>query len=278
MKLDEIGIWSEIKLDIIKEYASAFTTIMRSQKWCKGYAYIDAFAGPGVHISKRTGEFIPGSPLNALELKTPFTEYHYIDIDKRKADILLQLTQERPEVSLYEGDCNQVLIDQILPRFSHGSKKRALCILDPYGLHLRWETISATAKTGTTEVFLNFPLMDMNRNILHEDLLTVEPEQMARMSSFCGNSAWQEILYEEDRQLNLLGETRRTKIVDSNIKLGQWFREERLKKAAGFKFVPEPVLMRNSKNGPLFFLFFASHKEVAKTIVTDIFKKYRKYL
>ena len=37
MKLDEIGIWSEIKLDIIKEYANAFTTIMKSQEWCKGY-------------------------------------------------------------------------------------------------------------------------------------------------------------------------------------------------------------------------------------------------
>ncbi len=31
MKLDEIGIWSEIKLDIIKEYANTFTTIMKSQ-------------------------------------------------------------------------------------------------------------------------------------------------------------------------------------------------------------------------------------------------------
>ena len=87
MKLDEIGIWSEIKLDIIKEYANAFTKIMKSQEWCKGYVYIDAFAGPGVHISRRTGEFIPGSPLNALEIDNPFTEYHYIDIDKEKKEI-----------------------------------------------------------------------------------------------------------------------------------------------------------------------------------------------
>jgi len=42
MKLDKIGIWSEIKLDIIKEYASAFTTIMKSQAWCKRYVYIAA--------------------------------------------------------------------------------------------------------------------------------------------------------------------------------------------------------------------------------------------
>lgn len=29
---DEIGIWSEVKLDIIKEYAAAYTTIMRGQQ------------------------------------------------------------------------------------------------------------------------------------------------------------------------------------------------------------------------------------------------------
>ncbi len=60
MKFDEIGEWSEIKLDIIKEYANAFTRIMKSQPWCSGYAYVDAFAGPGVHISRRKGEFILG--------------------------------------------------------------------------------------------------------------------------------------------------------------------------------------------------------------------------
>ena len=53
MKLDEIGIWSEIKLDIIKEYASAFTKIMRKQDWCKGYAYIDAFAGTGYRQQRK---------------------------------------------------------------------------------------------------------------------------------------------------------------------------------------------------------------------------------
>jgi three-Cys-motif partner protein len=85
MKFDNIGVWSEIKLDIIKEYANSFTRIMKRQDWCKGYAYIDAFAGAGIHISRRTGEFIPGSPLNALEIEKPFTEYHFIDINKVKA-------------------------------------------------------------------------------------------------------------------------------------------------------------------------------------------------
>jgi len=275
MKLDKIGIWSEIKLDIIKEYASAFTTIMKSKAWCKGYVYIDAFAGPGVHISRRTGEFIPGSPLNVLEIDHPFTEYHYIDIDKEKAEILNRLTGDRTDVNIYQGDCNEILTEKILPSLSYKSYKRALCILDPYGLHLHWETIVAAAKLRTTEIFLNFPLMDMNRNVLHKDLHDAFPEQIERMNRFCGSEEWQKILYRE--QKDLFGETYQLKI-GGNIELGNWFRRERLQKNAGFKFVPEPVLMRNSRGGPLFLLFFATHNETGEKIVSDIFKKYRKYL
>ena len=64
-EFDVINYWSEVKLDIIKDYARAYSTIMAKQQWCKGHFYIDAFAGAGMHISKATGEFIPGSPLNA---------------------------------------------------------------------------------------------------------------------------------------------------------------------------------------------------------------------
>jgi hypothetical protein len=36
MKLDQIGFWSEIKLEIIKKYASAYTSIMSRQDWQRG--------------------------------------------------------------------------------------------------------------------------------------------------------------------------------------------------------------------------------------------------
>jgi three-Cys-motif partner protein len=254
MKLDKIGVWSEIKLDIIKEYASAFTTIMKSKAWCKGYVYIDAFAGPGIHISRRTGEFILGSPLNALEIVNPFTEYHYIDIDKEKAETLNRMTGDRTNVNIYQEDCNEILTEKILPSLPYENYKRALCILDPYGLHLNWKTIMTAAQQRTTGFFLNFPLMDMNRNVLHKELFSAEPDQIERMNRFCGTHEWQEILYKEDNQMNLFGDTYRVKVVDSNAKLGNWFKKERLQKAAGFEFVPEPLLMRNSKAGPLFLL------------------------
>jgi three-Cys-motif partner protein len=74
LKFDEIGYWSEVKLEIVKKYASAYSTILASQQYIKKYLYIDAFAGAGTHISKRTGEFVPGSPMNALLIQPPFPD------------------------------------------------------------------------------------------------------------------------------------------------------------------------------------------------------------
>lgn len=60
LKLDTIGFWSEVKLDILREYAQAYSRILTK----KGlyHVYVDAFAGPGKHISERTGRLIAGSP------------------------------------------------------------------------------------------------------------------------------------------------------------------------------------------------------------------------
>ena len=75
---DEIGYWSEIKLDIVKEYAQAYSKILATKRFT--FAYIDGFAGSGVHLAKGSKELVPGSPLNALQIDPPFHEYFLVDI------------------------------------------------------------------------------------------------------------------------------------------------------------------------------------------------------
>ena len=65
MPFDDIGAWSEIKLEIISKYAAAYSMILTRQRGLH-HVYIDAFAGAGVHLARSTGEYVPGSPLNAL--------------------------------------------------------------------------------------------------------------------------------------------------------------------------------------------------------------------
>jgi three-Cys-motif partner protein len=96
VNFDEIGYWSEIKLDIVKDYTSAYSRILTAQRKPSLYhVYVDAFAGAGVHISKTTGKFIPGSPINALLVQPPFREYHLIDIDRQKGGGVAR-SRERP--------------------------------------------------------------------------------------------------------------------------------------------------------------------------------------
>jgi hypothetical protein len=57
---DEIGYWSEIKLDIVRKYAHAYSQILSKKRF--DYAYIDGFAGPGVHLAKSSNEFVLAVP------------------------------------------------------------------------------------------------------------------------------------------------------------------------------------------------------------------------
>lgn len=267
---DEVGYWSEVKLDIIKDYAQAYTKILSKQSFLE-YSYIDAFAGSGVHLAKSTGEFIPGSPLNVLLVNPPFQAYHLIDIDQDKADNLREISKDYTNVVIYDGDCNQVLRNQIYPLVKYEQYKRALCILDPYGLHLDWDIIMTAGQMKSIEIFLNFPVMDINMNVLKRDKGKVSAEQIARMNAFWGDETWRQVGYAKPKQTSFFDESEQ-KTTNDDLELG--FRK-RLKEVAGFRYVPEPMPMRNSNNAIVYYLYFASHNPVAADIAAHIFNKYK---
>ncbi|MBN2037227.1 MAG: three-Cys-motif partner protein TcmP [Chitinispirillaceae bacterium] len=272
LQYDEIGYWSEVKLDIIKEYASAYTAVMAGQKKAKlKYIYIDAFSGAGQHISKSTGEFVPGSPLNALKIPNLFLEYHFIDTDDKKVSALENADGKSNNLFLYNGDCNDLLLSDVFPRAKYEDYKRALCLLDPYGLHLNWQVIKTAGEMKSIEIFLNFPIMDINFNVLKHDKDKVDEKQIARMNRFWGDDSWKTVCYEENPQQNMFGISDDIKV--TNDKLAEAFRK-RLKEVAGFKFVPEPMPMRNSNNAVVYYLYFASQNDTGRKIVENIFRKY----
>ncbi len=272
LKYDEIGYWSEIKLDIIKDYASEYSRILNNQYNPSFYhIYIDAFAGAGKHKSKNTGEFIPGSPTNALNIRPAFKEYHFIDLNEQKIESLENIAGNRKDVYVHHGDCNQILLDKVLPKVKYEQYRRALCILDPYGLHLDWKVTSKIGQMNSIEIFLNFPVYDINRNVLRKRPKSVSPDQIDRMNKYWGDDSWRGIAYEQSPQMPLFGNPEEEKV--SNEVIADAFRS-RLKKIAGFNNVPKPIAMRNSQNAIIYYLFFASHKPVAENIVTYIFQKY----
>jgi three-Cys-motif partner protein len=174
-------------------------------------------------------------------------------------------------VYIYEGDCNELLLDRVYPRVRFHDYRRALCLLDPYGLHLDWRVIETAGCMKSLEIFLNFPMLDINRNALAVDPSKANPVHVARLTRLWGDESWRRIVYESDEFFRLEFKQRA-----AHSALATAF-GERLREVAGFAYVPEPVVMRTKgTRGPiLYHLFFASSNPVAEKIVTHIFNKYR---
>jgi len=266
MKLDTIGDWSEDKLAILSKYADAYVKILKKKNL--KFIYVDAFAGAGMHISKTTHQIVSGSPLNALNVAIPFNEYHFVDMDELKVKALQEIAAGKKDVFIYCGDCNKILPEKVFPRIKYENFRRGLCLLDPYGLHLDWQLIKKAGEMKSIEIFLNFPVMDINMNALKKNPDKVTIEQAARMTKYWGDDSWKNECYSNE---GMLFEQFKEKV--DNKTLAEAF-AKRLKNVAGFKVVPEPIAMKNSVGAIVYYLFFASQVEVAGKIVKDIFKDY----
>jgi len=265
---DEIGYWSEMKLGIVSKYVDAYSQILAKQSNLHP-VYVDAFAGSGHHVSRASGELVDGSPIRALLAKAPFEEYFFIDIDPEKAQHLRDTLGQNATVSVLEGDCNEILVNDVFPKVQWQDYKRALCFLDPYGLHLKWNVLHIAGSMKSVEIFLNFSIMDANMNALRRHPDATTPSQAARMTSFWGDDSWKAAAY---CPRDWLFEDEDEKNPNEAIVRGL---RTRLQESAGFEFVPEPIPMRNSIGAVVYYLFFAGHNRTGARIATDIFKSYR---
>jgi three-Cys-motif partner protein len=193
-------------------------------------------------------------------------------MDADKTEYLERLCQGRQDVYIHTGDANAYLTDVLLPTIQYEKFNRALCLLDPYGLHLDWQVMRMAGGSRAIDLFLNFPVMDMNRNAIWRNPDRVPLDGIQRMTRFWGDESWKQVAYAESPQRDLFSSPELIK--QSNDIVAEAFRR-RLQTEAGFTFVPRPLEMRNSNNAVVYYLFFASQKPVARKIVEDIFKKYR---
>ena len=161
---DIIGQWSEEKLDLLAKYLKAYSDIMSNQKtsnnptrkpWLRAYYYIDAFAGSVRPIAKEDEErYVEGSPLRALQTQPQFDGYWFIDVSPQRIERVERLREEFPGcvIEIHQGNCNEVLRNNITPRLTRASMQRAFVFLDPYGLQVDWETVRELANTRTCDI------------------------------------------------------------------------------------------------------------------------------
>ena len=263
-----------LKLDIVEKYGRGYTTAFNNERgaFLRKY-YIDGFSGAGVHVVKRTRQQIEGSPARALRVQPPFNGFHFIDLNPAKTDQLEQLRAGREDVWIHTGDANEHL-KKLLPTMQYEDRKRALCLLDPYGLHLDWEVMRTAGELGTIDMFLNFPIMDMNRNALLWKPELADPDDITRMTRFWGDEALGDRpAWAASKQGDMFGATEQEK--QSNKVVAE-ASPRAVEESSGFADVPELLPMTNSKNAVLYYLFFAAKHRAAANIAADIFKRARR--
>lgn len=277
---DIIGRWSEEKLDLLAKYLKAYSTIMNEQKksWLRSYYYIDAFAGSVRPRAKDDEQrYIEGSPLRALQTEPGFDGYWFVDVSPRRIERVERLREEFPNctIEIRQGNCNEVLRNDIIPRLPYSSKQRAFVFLDPYGLQIDWETVRELASTRTCDIFVNFSVMGVTRLLPRDQ--SPEPEVVEQLSKVMGSADWITQIYQEPRgtQLDLFGNQEPSLSRDTIP--SEWLARlytDHLRSL--FPHVSEPVLMRNSTNSALYALCLASHNRTAINITNDIFKRHER--
>jgi three-Cys-motif partner protein len=140
------GPWTQIKLDALEDYLSAFTTA--SQR-AHGTVYLDLFAGAFSNTDRLTGAPIMGSPYRALSVTPSFSKVYGFELQERTAKHLeAELRGQFPErdVAVTPGDCNLTTPQLLHSMDVYWRKKPTFAMIDQFMAEVHWDTIRALAR------------------------------------------------------------------------------------------------------------------------------------
>jgi len=146
------GNWTEDKIEILVEYASAYLAIMNNyaDKYKWKLMYFDGFAGSGF-IEKgkeHEQEYIIGACKRILDIKTPrsFDTYYFVEKGVTNAiDLRANLTPiEKGKLFIVNEDCNTKIHSlATFLKSPKGKNHKVLAYIDPCGMQLNWDSLVA---------------------------------------------------------------------------------------------------------------------------------------
>lgn len=189
-----------------------------------------------------------------------------------------ELREEFPDrvIDVRQGNCNDVLCNDIVPQLPYSSRQRAFVFLDPYGLQVDWETVRELANTRTCDIFVNFSLMGVTRLLPRDQ--NPDSEVIERLNKVMGSTNWITQIYRKSSeiQLDIFGNPTESIPTRDTIQ-AEWLASLYTEQLRGlFSHVSRPVLMRNSTNSVLYALCLASHNQTAIKITNEIFDRYER--
>jgi len=282
------GPWTEQKLDAFEKYVKAYLTIMNNNRDKFGWKliYFDAFAGSGSRDTEQKEENVTelfditeeeetvyrGAAERVVNIGLRgFDIYYFIESDetsKVELEEKLNPVKEQKKLNLifFPGDANENL--RILAKkIKKDTEFFSLTMIDPFGMQINWESIKQLKGTKT-DLWILIPsgviinrLLDRNGKLTH----------INKLVSFFGLSEKEirEHFYQKKISSGLFDfENEFQKKSEPIHKIADLYIQQ-LKTI--FQYVtPEPLVMFNSRNVPIYHFAFASNNATALKIASDI--------
>jgi len=250
--------WTEEKLMILESYLAAFAAACKK---AGGWYGLDLFAGPGLNWSETRDCERNGSPIIALEAKSPgATQIIAAESYKQSYEALCQRTKPYGDrIQLFNDDANQIVGDMLAPI---PTRAPTFAFLDPEGSELDWKTVEAVAdhKRGHSptkiEQLILFPT--------DTGFVRLAPEHPDLVTRIFGHEAWREI-YER----RLAGQ------LSADDARGEYVRlyADGLRKL-GYKTVLDRQIAK-SNGQPMYVLIFATDHDAGERIMDHCFDQVR---
>jgi len=143
--------------------------------------------------------------------------------------------------------------------------QRAVVFLDPYGMHVRWDTLQYLAKTRRADVWYLFPLHAALRQLSH-DHTALDLGKRAALNEIFGTPDWENRFYEPratpTNLFDFADAATPNRVADPDKV--ERFAGERLRTI--FSFVSQPISILTRRKLRQFSLFLLSGNSNAKAI------------
>lgn len=280
------GEHTELKLDVIRAYLNFYCNALKNKNFETWY--IDGFAGTGFRQQVlQTGGIFEDQPI-ALEEKTllgsasialattpPFDHYHFVEAHGPRRQALKQMCQTagRTEAVVHDGDANQRVIEILRsPLWTGGNtawRQRAVVFLDPYGMGVRWQTLTALADSRRVDVWYLINLKAIQQQMA-KDSRGIDDSKFAALSDIFGTADWKSEFYvSRPSQGTLFGGVEESdERVGDRKDISNYLRK---RLATLFRFVSEPLPLTVGNIDRYFELYCLANPE--RDIALDLIKR-----
>jgi len=273
------GDWTKTKIEVLVDYAKAYLRIMNKYPQYRTL-YFDGFAGSGfiVQGDEQDLNITIGAARRIVEIEDPtsFDGYYFVEKDKDKLESLKHGTTNKytnKTIHLVDGDCNKKLCDMAEHLNKPKSQRefdKVLAYIDPCGMQLEWSSVEALEGIDADFWVLVPTGLGVNRLLVGDG--KISEGWIGRLELFLGLTE-QEIknyFYEERTEQTLFGEMTRTQKKSEAIDKAAKLYKNRLSQV--FKYVTDPLELKNEKNSVMYHYLFASNNKTAAKIAKDIIK------